>query len=98
MQILSSVLGRTIDLPAVEEPASLGSAFWAMMADGTLGGYADIDRLIGIRRRVSPVEADLGTYDRLYVLYNQVYAALANSFTQIAAFQRGMEPDNRSLK
>lgn len=98
VQILSSVLGRTIDLPAVEEPASLGSAFWAMMADGALGDYADIDRLIGIRRRVSPVEADLGTYDRLYVLYNQVYAALADSLTQIAAFQRGMEPDNRSLK
>jgi len=82
LQMTSDVLNRELVVPAWGETSSLGAAFWAMKGRETLSSVNDIQQLIPIRQVCQPEVSNVETYDRLYELYRDLYAALSAFFVQ----------------
>jgi gluconokinase len=88
LQILSDVLGREICVPNVEEGAAFGAAILGFY---TLGMVSSIDvaaEMVGIKKVFRPNQGNHASYEKLYIIYEQIYWNLQEQFKMIADFQR----------
>lgn len=90
LQIMASVLGRPLTLPAWEETSSLGAALWAMLGVGTLARLEDMAGLVKLVKIYRPDLTEAAKYDELYSIYTQIYQAACPAFEKIAQFQDRM--------
>jgi gluconokinase len=84
-QIVSSVLGQDIVVPASGETSSLGAAFWALLGSGVVKEFNDIHPLVPINKIYHPNDQETALYEEIYRIYLQLYFHLRESFDQVSA-------------
>ena len=85
-QIYADVLEREIAVPRQTDAASLGAMLLTAAATGRVSSLADAVRSANpIATRYRPDPAAAGRYRRLFLRYNQLYAALVPIFPMLAA-------------
>jgi len=87
LQLVADVLNRELVVPAWGETSSLGAALWAIRGAGTLSCLDDIEKLIPIGAVCRPDPGNSEIYERLYVLYKDLYTAVSPLFAGIIPFQ-----------
>jgi gluconokinase len=87
LQMLADVFGRTVNLPRINEGAAFGAAVLGFISAGVLHDIADTGDLVTVARSFQPEPAAVAAYQRLYPIYEQVYAGLQPAFTAISAYQ-----------
>lgn len=96
LQILADVLGREISLPDVEEGAAFGAAILGFYALGLLPSIDVAADMVAIRKTFVPNPGNHETYEKLFVMYEQIYWNLQEQFSMISNYQRneiGKEQD-----
>jgi len=85
-QIVASVLGHDLLVPASGETSSLGAAFWALMGSGVVNNFEDLYPLVPLNKTYQPSSQDAVVYGSLYRIYMDLYFRLSESFDQISNF------------
>lgn len=94
-QILASVTNKDLLAPTWGETSSLGAAIWAMLGAGALPHFEKAGELVPIEEHYSPRPDEVAVYDRLYPIYNGLYASATNTFDQIAEIQQEIGPSEQ---
>ncbi len=83
-QIIADVLRRPVEVTRESETTCLGAG---MLAAAGVGLHASIDdaaaAMSGVQQVYRPHEATCSTYDDLYLIYEQMYPRLRDSFAQL---------------
>lgn len=87
LQIVADVLGRKLTLVEAAEASSLGAAQLALRGAGIVARFEDLAPMITPGEAVAPDADRHRLYERLYALYQQVYAAVRPSWDDVAALQ-----------
>lgn len=74
VQTMADVLGRTIEVPDVENPTALGAAIHAAVAAGIVGSFAEGAKQLGARslRRFEPNKERFADYQMLHAEYRRL--------------------------
>jgi len=81
LQILADIWQKPIEVPAyLEEATSMGAAICAGCAIGAFPSFNVIHKFNKTVKTVTPNKDNAITYERLYTMFNQVYAALEGNF------------------
>jgi gluconokinase len=87
LQTFADVLNRDLVVPLWGETSSLGAALWAIMGPDTLSSLDHIEKLIPVGETCKPDPMHAETYERLYGVYKDLYAAVSPFFERIIPFQ-----------
>ncbi|MEW4402099.1 ribulokinase [Agrobacterium tumefaciens] len=76
VQTMADVLGRTIEVPDVENPTALGAAIHGAVAAGIVGSFADAANRLGAKslRKFEPNTDRAAAYELLYCEYRRLAA------------------------
>lgn len=85
-EILASVLGIELELPASLEGAAYGAALLAGVGAGAWPDVVAATSALRMGKRTSPNATDSRRYDALYEQYHALYATLAPTMHALAAF------------
>jgi xylulokinase len=83
-QITSDVLGIRLEQVANHPGSSLGAAFCAGMGIGAFSRWDEIERYIRITSITKPDPANHARYQKMFVLYREIYEALKDKFPRLA--------------
>lgn len=83
-QITSDVLGIRLEQVADHPGSSLGAAFCAGMGVGAFTRWDEIERYIRIATITQPDPANHAQYQKMFVLYREIYEALKDKFPRLA--------------
>jgi xylulokinase len=83
-QVTSDVLGIRLEQVADHPGSSLGSAFCAGMGIGAFTRWDEIERYIRIATINEPDPANHARYQKMFVLYREIYEALKDKFPRLA--------------
>ena len=83
-RIVANVLGVPVETVATEKGPAYGAALLAMTGAGEYGSVKEACEACVRVSGVTEPEPDLvGTYDRLYAVYDSVYPAMKNVFREM---------------
>ncbi|MGD0574981.1 MAG: FGGY-family carbohydrate kinase [Anaerolineales bacterium] len=83
-QVTSDVLGIRLEQVADHPGSSLGAAFCAGMGVGAFTRWDEIERYIRIATITQPDPANHAHYQKMFVLYREIYEALKDKFPRLA--------------
>lgn len=86
LKMLASILNMKLDVPAVEEGPSMGSAMLAAVACGHFKTVSEAcDHITAVKETIEPDLELVKAYDKKYALYKNLYPALRDQFKEMAA-------------
>ncbi len=83
-QVTSDVLGIRLEQVANHPGSSLGAAFCAGMGVGAFTRWDEIEHYIRIATISQPDPANHARYQKMFVLYREIYEALKDKFPRLA--------------
>jgi xylulokinase len=90
LQLKADVTGKVIRVPRVTEASLLGAAILAGVGAGIYSGVEEaVDRVCRVEGEYHPDPAAARVYDRLFPLYQDVYAAALVTSKRLAGFAAG---------
>lgn len=87
-QIAADIIGSEVLVPEVYEGSAFGAAVLGMYAVQAISQLEDVEHLIQIRDRHVPNPSLFKTYQRLFSIYERVYAGVVEEFAALSEFQR----------
>lgn len=84
-QVTSDVMGIRLEQVADHPGSSLGSAFCAGMGIGAFTSWDQIEPYIKIATVTQPDPANHARYQKMFILYREIYEALKDKFPRLAA-------------
>lgn len=90
-QMMADVMNRSVVIPDSIESSGVGAAMLALFALGEVNNLDEINQWVSITNRHEPDHSVVGTYDRLYHLYEKVYDQLREPFDEISDIQRDFQ-------
>lgn len=87
-QMAADIFGLDVLVPQVYEGSAFGAAVLGMYAVQAISQLEEVNQLIQIYDRHSPNSNVFHTYQRLFSIYDRVYANLIQEFSTLAEFQR----------
>jgi xylulokinase len=90
LQLKADVTGKVIRVPRVTEASLLGAAILAGVGAGVYSGVEEaVERVCRVDGEYHPEPAAAKVYDRLFPLYQEVYAAALETSKRLASFAAG---------
>jgi len=83
-QVTADVLGICLEQVADHPGSSLGAAFCAGMGVGAFKGWDEIERYIKVSTITKPDPENHIRYQKLFVLYREIYESLKDKFPRLA--------------
>jgi len=83
-QITADVLGIRLEQVADHPGSSLGAAFCAGMGVGAFKQWDEIERFIKVSTITQPNPENHVRYQKLFVLYREIYESLKDIFPRLA--------------
>jgi xylulokinase len=89
LQILADIWQKPLHIPVfTEEATSLGAAIAGGIGIGAFKNYGVIREFNAVRNTVTPDAAKSASYNELYSIFNEAYAALLGTYGRLAAYNR----------
>ncbi|NMC79910.1 MAG: FGGY-family carbohydrate kinase [Chloroflexi bacterium] len=83
-QVTADVLGIRLEQVADHPGSSLGAAFCAGMGIGAFKGWGEIEKYIKVAHVTEPNPQNHARYQKLFVLYREIYESLKDKFPRLA--------------
>ncbi len=83
-QVTADVLGIRLEQVADHPGSSLGAAFCAGMGVGAFSGWHEIEKYIRISTVTEPDMDNHARYDKMFVLYREIYESIKDKFPRLA--------------
>ena len=84
-QVTADVLGHPLETLGGQAGSALGAAFTAGIGVGAIGGWDEIERFAAVADVIEPDMSAHERYEEVYVVYRELYGALAPAFHTLAA-------------
>ena len=89
LQMTADVLNRELAVPAWGETSSLGAALWAIKGADTLSSLEEIEKMVAVGDVYRPEPRNAEAYEKVYVVYKDLYTAVSPLFPRIVHLQGG---------
>ncbi len=91
-QVTADVMGIDLEQVANHPGSSLGAAFCAGVGVGAFSGWDEIERYIKISTVTTPNLENHARYEKLFVLYREIYESLKDKFPRLAEIVNNIQP------
>ncbi|MFC0416716.1 gluconokinase [Cytobacillus solani] len=94
-QMMSDIFESEVVVPESYESSCLGACILGLYATGTIQSFEVATEMIGSTFKHTPNEEAVKEYRQLLPIFINLSRALANEYTQIASYQRGLIDTNK---
>lgn len=92
---MSDIFESEVVVPESYESSCLGACILGLYATGTIQSFEVATEMIGSTFKHTPNEEAVKEYRQLLPIFINLSRALANEYTQIASYQRGLIDTNK---